>query len=45
MEVYPGNPTDGIGLYGVDAGRTIDNNSYPGSQKYSFGPTKPEDWT
>ena len=43
--MYPGDPTDGINLYGVDAGQTIDGNYYPGSTKYTFGPTKPEDWT
>lgn len=36
--VYPGQPSDGVGMFGNDAGQTIDDNFYPGKFRYSFLP-------
>jgi hypothetical protein len=36
-----GRPTDGVGFYGVDAGKIIKGDYYPGQYKYSMLPLKP----
>lgn len=38
IDNYAGNAMDGVGLFGSDAGQTIDGLSYGGSPVYSYRP-------
>lgn len=45
VDNYVGNSMDGLGFFGVSAGKTIDGLSYGGKQVYTYAPTSPDDWS
>lgn len=45
VDNYVGNSMDGLGFFGVSAGKTINGLSYGGKQVYTYAPTSPDDWS
>lgn len=45
VDNFNGNSMAGVGFFGNDAGKTIDNLSYGGKQVYTYLPNQPDDWS
>jgi hypothetical protein len=45
IDSYPGSPADGVGFFGEKAGTVVDGSFEGGTERYTYKPLNPDDWT